>query len=113
MIAFFTWMERRRQLRLLRRMDDQQLEDIGTSRAILDRGVAAWPWRAPPPSMEGLGRLKLGPDAVPAAATAERPVPPAAARDRRPGPQRGLDPGPRLAPAVGLPGFVRPVARHR
>jgi len=49
------WRERRELLRL----DDQMLADIGCSRALLQQGVLAWPWRAPEDSMARLGRFCL------------------------------------------------------
>lgn len=55
-----TWIERSRLRQRLLRMDDRRLEDIGYSRALLEDGVRAWPWRLPIDSIAGLGRFELG-----------------------------------------------------
>jgi len=55
-----TWIERSRVRQRLLRMDDRRLEDIGYSRALLEDGVRAWPWRLPVDSIAGLGRFELG-----------------------------------------------------
>ena len=55
-----TWMQRSRLRQRLLRMDDRRLEDIGYSRALLEDGVRAWPWRLPADSIAGLGRFELG-----------------------------------------------------
>jgi len=54
-------------------MDERRLEDIGYSRALLEDGVRAWPWRLPVDSIAQLGRFELGPFRGPdyAKATAE------------------------------------------
>src|SRR5215467_9099857 len=55
-----TRIERSRLRQRLLRMDDRRLEDIGYSRALLEDGVRAWPWRLPVDSVAGLGRFELG-----------------------------------------------------
>src|SRR5882757_5149114 len=57
-----TWMQRSRLRQRLLRMDQRRLDDIGYSRALLEDGVRAWPWRLPVDSIAGLGRFALGPD---------------------------------------------------
>ena len=53
------WYERSRLRQRLLRMDEHRLDDIGYSRALLEDGVRAWPWRAPVDSMASLGRLDM------------------------------------------------------
>src|SRR5215468_7559820 len=60
MLDPITWFTRLQERRRLLRMDDQMLDDIGCSRALLHDGVRAWPWRLPEESMERLGRFRLG-----------------------------------------------------
>jgi uncharacterized protein YjiS (DUF1127 family) len=55
-----TWIERSRLRQRLLRMDARRLDDIGYSRALLEDGVRAWPWRLPVDSIAGLGRFELG-----------------------------------------------------
>jgi uncharacterized protein YjiS (DUF1127 family) len=42
-----TWLRRSRARHELLRLDDRRLADIGYSRALLEAGVSAWPWRLP------------------------------------------------------------------
>ena len=53
-----TWMQRSRLRQRLLRMDERRLEDIGYSRALLEDGVRAWPWRLPVDSIAALGRFE-------------------------------------------------------
>jgi len=57
-----TWLRRSRARHELLQLDDRRLADIGYSRALLEVGVSAWPWRlladaatAPMPRMRRLG----------------------------------------------------------
>ena len=54
-----TWFERSRWRRRLLRMDESCLADIGYSRALLEEGVRAWPWRLPSDAMAGLGSFEI------------------------------------------------------
>ena len=58
-----TWLERSRLRQRLLRMDERRLDDIGYSRALLEEGVRAWPWRLPVDSFAALGRFDLSSDA--------------------------------------------------
>ncbi|HTO81300.1 MAG TPA: DUF1127 domain-containing protein [Methylomirabilota bacterium] len=42
-----TWLRRSRARHELLQLDDRRLADIGYSRALLEAGVSAWPWRLP------------------------------------------------------------------
>src|SRR5215475_9572613 len=42
-----TWLRRSRARHELLQLDDHRLADIGYSRALLEVGVSAWPWRLP------------------------------------------------------------------
>ena len=42
---FSRFLSRRRDLKLLLQLDDRTLTDINVSRALLEDGVKAWPWR--------------------------------------------------------------------
>ena len=55
-----TWVQRSRLRQRLLRMDERRLDDIGYSRALLEDGMRAWPWRLPVDSIAGLGRFELG-----------------------------------------------------
>jgi hypothetical protein len=63
MTDLITWLRRWRECRALLRLEDQTLADIGCSRALLRRGVPAWPWQATEDSMARLGRFRLGGEA--------------------------------------------------
>jgi uncharacterized protein YjiS (DUF1127 family) len=54
-----TWYERSRLRQKLLRMDERRLSDIGYSRALLEDGVRAFPWRLPIDSIVRLGRLNF------------------------------------------------------
>jgi uncharacterized protein YjiS (DUF1127 family) len=54
-----TWFERSRLRKKLLKMDARRLDDIGYSRALLEDGVRAWPWRAPIDTIAALGRLNF------------------------------------------------------
>jgi uncharacterized protein YjiS (DUF1127 family) len=56
-----TWVQRSRLRQRLLRMDERRLDDIGYSRALLEDGMRAWPWRLPVDSIAGLGRFELDP----------------------------------------------------
>ena len=43
--AFFEWQERKQQQRLLQRLDDRMLKDIGLSRSDVDKGPFQTSWR--------------------------------------------------------------------
>jgi uncharacterized protein YjiS (DUF1127 family) len=51
-----TWIERSRLRQDLLQLDARLLADAGFSRALVEAGVGAWPWRAPTESAAGLGR---------------------------------------------------------
>ena len=57
--GFLTWLERSRLRQKLLRMDERRLSDIGYSRALLEDGMRAWPWRLQIDSIAGLGRLNF------------------------------------------------------
>jgi uncharacterized protein YjiS (DUF1127 family) len=42
-----TYLNRRRDRKLLMRLDDRTLADINISRGLLDEGLKAWPWTVP------------------------------------------------------------------
>lgn len=53
----FTWIERSRLRHNLLQLDARLLADAGFSRALIEAGVRAWPWRAPE---EPAGSLHFG-----------------------------------------------------
>ena len=53
----FSWIERSRLRHSLLQLDARLLADAGFSRALVEAGVRAWPWRAPE---EPVGSLRLG-----------------------------------------------------
>ena len=59
MSKLLIWIERSRMRHDLLQRDARVLADIGYSRELLERGVRAWPWKAPAEPPEGLGRLDL------------------------------------------------------
>ena len=54
-----TWFERSRLRKKLLRMDARRLDDIGYSRALLEDGVRAWPWRIQADTIAQLGRFNF------------------------------------------------------
>ena len=54
-----TWFGRSRLRQKLLKMDERRLDDIGYSRALLEDGVRAWPWRTPIDTIARLGRLNF------------------------------------------------------
>jgi hypothetical protein len=80
-----TRFERLRSRRWLLRLDEGCLADIGYSRALLEEGVGAWPWRMPGDTMARLGRFRI-PDAFRRSHGAKQvPEPMAYSRGRRQG----------------------------
>src|SRR5262249_47958629 len=57
--SVLTWIERSHMRKRLLGRDDRVLADFGISRELLQRGVRAWPWKAPTDPSEGLGRFNL------------------------------------------------------
>jgi len=53
------WLERSRSRRRMLRLQDDLLADLGCSRALLEEGVRAWPWRTTDDTMAGLGRFRF------------------------------------------------------
>jgi uncharacterized protein YjiS (DUF1127 family) len=66
-----TWISRSRLRQKLLKMDQRRLDDIGYSRALLEDGVRAWPWRTPADQLGGLSLSRTLPPAVFAKAVAE------------------------------------------
>jgi uncharacterized protein YjiS (DUF1127 family) len=60
MSKLLIWIERSRLRQNLLRLDGRQLADAGFSRALLEAGVRAWPWRTPAEPAAGPGAFHLG-----------------------------------------------------
>jgi uncharacterized protein YjiS (DUF1127 family) len=60
MSRLLTWIERSRMRQDLLRLDERLLADAGFSRARLDAGVRAWPWRIPAEPAADLAGLGFG-----------------------------------------------------
>jgi uncharacterized protein YjiS (DUF1127 family) len=60
MSKLLTWIERSRLRQDLLRLDERLLADAGFSRALLEAGIRAWPWRAPAEPAGGLASLRFG-----------------------------------------------------
>ena len=55
-----TWIERSRLRQDLLQLDARLLADAGFSRALVEAGVHAWPWRTPEEPAEILGSVRFG-----------------------------------------------------